>query len=185
MFSKFEKFFNVENVNGVSDGKKRDILSLFRELYGGRSFGRGMYRVFSSENIDRWTKIVREAYSDYKKDYELFAYDWLGRCFAIINKDSEEENVIMFEIGTGDILIIPCNFVEFHNSEIPENASECLAKEYFEEWEETATCELAIDQCVGYKVPLYLGGEDDIPNLEISDMEVYWGLLGQIRNKIM
>ncbi|MBQ6554892.1 MAG: DUF1851 domain-containing protein, partial [Firmicutes bacterium] len=36
-----------------------------------------------------------------------------------------------------------------------------------------------------YKVPLFLGGEDDIPNLELCDMEVYWGILSQLKSKIM
>lgn len=36
------------------------------------------------------------------------------------------------------------------------------------------------DKCVGYKVPLFLNGEDNISNLELSDIEVYWGIMGQM-----
>ena len=28
-----------------------------------------------------------------------------------------------------------------------------------------------------YKVPLFMGGEDSVENLEDSDMEVYWGVM--------
>ena len=41
--------------------------------------------------------------------------------------------------------------------------------------------DLAFDQCAGYKVPLFLGGEDSIHNLELSDIEVYWSLMAQLR----
>lgn len=40
------------------------------------------------------------------------------------------------------------------------------------------------NQCVGYKVPLFLNGQDDIDNRELSDMEVYWGLMGQMVNSM-
>ncbi|WP_434798222.1 T6SS immunity protein Tdi1 domain-containing protein [Terrisporobacter vanillatitrophus] len=36
---------------------------------------------------------------------------------------------------------------------------------------------------MGYKVPLFLGGEDDISNLEEIDMEVYWSVTGQLNSQ--
>jgi Domain of unknown function (DUF1851) len=36
-------------------------------------------------------------------------------------------------------------------------------------------------QCVGYQVPLFLGGKDSLENLEITDLDVYWSLSGQLR----
>jgi hypothetical protein len=38
------------------------------------------------------------------------------------------------------------------------------------------------NKCVGYKVPLFLGGEDEISNLDELDMEVYWSIIGQLMN---
>ena len=35
-------------------------------------------------------------------------------------------------------------------------------------------------RCAGYVIPLFLGGNDDITNLEDSDMEVYWNIMMQI-----
>lgn len=35
-------------------------------------------------------------------------------------------------------------------------------------------------RCAGYVIPLFLGGADDITNLEDSDMEVYWNIMTQI-----
>ena len=36
-------------------------------------------------------------------------------------------------------------------------------------------------RCVGYKVPLFLGGADDIGDLELADLDVYWTITGQLR----
>jgi hypothetical protein len=38
-------------------------------------------------------------------------------------------------------------------------------------------------QCVGYKIPLFLGGEDGPDNFEISDLDVYWHITAQLIEK--
>ena len=43
--------------------------------------------------------------------------------------------------------------------------------------------EIGLEDCVGYKIPLFLGGNDEISNLEITDMEIYWGICGQLITK--
>lgn len=37
------------------------------------------------------------------------------------------------------------------------------------------------DECVGYKIPLFLGGDDHIGNLQSTDLDVYWTLTGRLR----
>jgi hypothetical protein len=34
---------------------------------------------------------------------------------------------------------------------------------------------------VGYGVPLFLGGQDVVDNLELTDLDVYWSVCGQLR----
>ena len=34
--------------------------------------------------------------------------------------------------------------------------------------------------CVGYRIPLFLGGDDSLENMEVSDMEVYWDMTDQL-----
>ncbi|MCP2517553.1 MAG: T6SS immunity protein Tdi1 domain-containing protein [Achromobacter mucicolens] len=31
-----------------------------------------------------------------------------------------------------------------------------------------------------YGIPLFLGGQDEVSNLELSDLDVYWHLLSQL-----
>jgi hypothetical protein len=44
---------------------------------------------------------------------------------------------------------------------------------------------LGFNECVGYRTPLFLGGSDDVANLEISDIDVYWTIMGQLRLKAL
>ena len=43
---------------------------------------------------------------------------------------------------------------------------------------------LPFDQSIGYKVPLHLGGEDGVHNMELIDTEVLWDLQYQIASRI-
>ncbi|MEI5909659.1 T6SS immunity protein Tdi1 domain-containing protein [Bacillus spongiae] len=78
------------------------------------------------------------------------------------------------------MLEIPCNFTEFHNEEIPIYHDACLASSFYNEWLSKQPMDLSPDECIGYKVLLFLGGEDTISNLEKGDMVVYWNLCSQI-----
>lgn len=74
-------------------------------------------------------------------------------------------------------------FINFHNEEIADYSEDSLASAFFEEWFQSGDGkELPHDKCVSYKVPLFLNREDDLDNLEISDMEVYWGIMSQLIN---
>ena len=42
---------------------------------------------------------------------------------------------------------------------------------------------LELAQCVGYKMPLFLGGKHVLENLEVIDIDVYWSISGQLRQR--
>ena len=181
MLNNFFEYFSIPPINNENNSS---VYDLFIEKSGGKSFGSGIFNSFSKLNIDKWNTIVAEAYPDFKGKFRLFGYDWLGRCFGV-DLGTTNEQVLLFEIGTGDVLEIPVDMQKFLNEEIPDYAEDCLAESFFHEWINTQKTVLKYGQCVGYKVPLFLGGEDDIPNLELCDMEVYWGILSQLKSKIM
>ena len=156
----------------------------FINQLGGKSFGNGLFRSFSNENIEKWTTIVTEAYPEAQGQFKLFGFDWLGRCFGVSLRKNESEKIFMFEIGTGEVLGIPCSLENFLNEEIPLYADDCLAASFFDEWMTVNEEAIAYENCVGYIVPLFLGGDDEIDNLEETDMEVYWGITAQIVNVV-
>lgn len=170
----FERF--LEKV----DYKKKSVSNVeefFAEL-NGKTFLKGMYRLFRKDQIGKWTAIVEEAFPNYKGTIEVFGFDWMGQIFAT-RKDTN--TVLWFQPGTGEVLDIPSDFVIFHDTEIVEYPEDALVSKYFDYWfENNEHYTLKHSECVGYKVPLYLNGEDDLNNLEVSDMEVYWGVMSPL-----
>lgn len=152
----------------------------FLKYFGGRQFGNGLFRVFRQEKLQIWNDNVIMAYPQFSDQFELFAYDWLGRCFGIDLRVETRGNILMFEIGTNDVLEIPCQFLDFLNEEIPMHSEACLASEFYLDWLSHSGKPVEYDRCIGYKVPLFLGGEDTIDNLENSDMDVYWHIISQV-----
>ena len=176
MFVKFFDYVGIENINEIND------IDSFLKKMSGKTFKEGIYRIHNYDEIEKWTKIVEEAFPKYKGHIRVFGYDWLGRNFAI-NLDTN--TILLFEVGTGEVLDIPANFLDFHNIEIAEYHQDSLASIFFEEWYKSSkNYTLSHNECVGYKVPLFLNSNDDISNLEVSDMEVYWVLMGQLINGI-
>lgn len=158
----------------------------FFESYSGSSFNNGLYRIHLANQIDHWNHILAEAFPEFAKRLCCFGYDWLGRQFAVDNGrvENSEPLVLMLEPGTGEVLEIPVNFVTFHDDELVSYTNEVLAYDFYREWLSSGNEAPNIQQCVGYKKPLFLGGADEINNLELMDLEVYWGLSSQLISKV-
>lgn len=180
MFRDFLLFFDENDIVEYSENLYDDFIIQL----GGKIFGNGLFNSFSKDNVKKWTEIVSEAYPDFKNIFKIFGYDWLGRCFGIDLRRNTYGNILMFEIGTGDVLEIPCSFEIFLNEEIPLYTDACLAQSFFNEWMKCSDKTIVYGRCVGYKIPLFLGGEDSVNNLEDSDMEVYWNVITQIKNRV-
>jgi hypothetical protein len=60
-----------------------------------------------------------------------------------------------------------------------------LASDFFRAWAATNARELPLapTHCVGYRVPLFLGGADDVDNLELTDTCTHWQLMAQLRRE--
>lgn len=191
MFKDFCKFFNILEVDKSKchlTNKLNNVQKIavgFNELlcdFQGDSFGKGIYRLHEYDNIEKWNEIISEAFPEFHERIQCFGYDWLGRQFSL---DKErivdgQPQILMFEPGTGEILEMPCNFIEFHNNEVVNYHEACLASEFFDDWMSINKTKLTEKECAGYKVLLFLGGDDTAENLELSDMEVYWSICGQL-----
>jgi hypothetical protein len=97
------------------------------------------------------------------------------------NEDGEPHLAVV-EIGSGEVLELPYTFVEFHERLIEEQRAAFLS-ENFNEWKLANLKKIPLDtsSCVGYKVPLFLGGQDEIENLDVVSLDVYWSINGQLR----
>lgn len=154
--------------------------------FGGCSFDRALYRVMTPSSVEEWNQTIEYAFPNFDGRVQCFGYDWLGRIFALDSGRLEEGHpgVVMFEPGTGEALEIPCNIVTFHNKELIEHREAALAVSFHIQWLAQGSAP-GYEECIGYKVPLFLNGKDVVENLEVSDLDVYWTLIGQIIRKTM
>ena len=174
MFSKFLEFVNVAKSHEVYSANN------FLVAFNGETFANGLYRIFDSKDLAKWTEIVRKAFPKFSQEIKLFGFDWLGRIFAV---DLDDDTVLLFEPGTGEVIHIPVNLVDFHNEEMPQYPQDCLAINFFNDWyKANNNYVLKHNQCAGYEVPLFLNGKDTMENLEISDMEIYWEIMMPLMN---
>jgi hypothetical protein len=157
----------------------------FASEFAGATFGGGLYRVHDDTSGAQALTLIAEAFPEYATRVCPFGYDWLGRQFAVDSGRAVggQPQVLLLEPGTGEALEIPLPFAAFHNEELIEYADAALATGFFDSWSAVNSdfVRLRRDQCVGYRVPLFLGGQDVIENLEVSDLEVYWSICGQLR----
>lgn len=180
MFKKFLEYFNEKEISIISD----DPFDTFLKMFSGRQFGNGILTIFQEKDINIWQKNISDAFPIAKGRFSLFGYDWLGNCFGIAVDETNMGKVILFEIGTGEILSTGCDFEDFLDNEIPYNNKACLASQFYQKWLENGGIPVKYGRCIGYKIPLFMGGHDDIANLEESDMDVYWSIVSQVMTKM-
>lgn len=168
-----------------SSGKTPLRLQSFFTSVGGNSYKNGLYRIMHSHMSRRWNAHIANAFPEYRGRVAAFGYDWLGRVFATDARRLEGglPGVVMLEPGTAEVLEIPANLESFHDEELVEHAEEALAATFHEQWIKSGHAAPKPAQCAGYSKPLFLGGEDAVDNLELSDMDVYWTLATQLIRK--
>lgn len=187
MFEIFEATYSrdaIEREDAPEEGSVPDLpyLSQLFAKYGGASFEGGLYRIMRPANLRRWQERIDLAFPEFGGRIVCFAYDWAGRVFALDTERLEggHAGVLMFEPGTGEVLRIPSNLQTFHDDELIEFGEAALGISFYEKWRASGGDAPAYDQCIGYQRPLFLGGVDEIENLEISDLDVYWHITGQL-----
>lgn len=175
--SAFKEFFAFA---GAEDQKNINSVEQFLDKYEGCTLLDGMYRLFKKQDVEKWNRIVGRAFPPAMGKVQVFGYDWQGRVFAIFK---ETDTVLILEPGTGEAFDTEKDFCEFHNVALPADHAFCLQSTTYKEWRQTDNSDIAHNQCVSYIIPLFLGGKDEIENLELSDMEVYWTIMTPLINE--
>jgi hypothetical protein len=190
MFEAFEQSFPRDPWGRPEGSMPGDIPAIaglreFFGTFGGASFCGGLYRAIHPADLNEWKDRICVAFPEFKARITCFGYDWLGRTFALDSNRTEDgqPGVVMFEPGTGEALEIPSNIETFHNVELMQSGEAALAISFYEKWVAAEGAKPEYRQCVGYRKPLFLGGRDEIDNLEVSDIDVYWHIMGQLIRK--
>ena len=190
MFATFKSTFHQddrERVASVEGAPKSGDLNVDQllQLFSGKSFNGGLYRIVPAGTLQRWNERASAAFPSFAGRLTCFGMDWLGRAFAVDASRQVEgaPGVVLLEPGTGEVLEIPCNVRSFHEVELVSYREEALAESFYKEWRATGASAPGFNECIGYKRPLFLGGSDTVENLEVTGLEVYWELAGQLLAK--
>lgn len=191
MFDQFLREFPPDTPSSFAQEYQRpspgdQVVFKVIEVLGGRSYGGGVYRVLLATEIGPWAQRVTLCFPGFEKRITCFGYDWLGRLFA---EDSSRvvdglPGIVMFEPGSGEALEIPANILTFHDEELIHYRDAALATEFFQEWLGHGGKSPALEECIGYKRPLFLGGKDRLENLELCDIDVYWHISSQLIRQV-
>lgn len=185
MFERFLASFPVSDGPRVAARSKMTSVGEWLDAAGGRTFEGGLYRVHTKVSARASDALVRDAFPEFAGRLTCFGYDWLGRQFAADTGrgTADDPEVMLFEPGTGEALEIPVPFSRFHDEELVDYTEEALARSFFDQWRHSGGQAPTISECVGYQRPLFLGGQDSVANLEITDLDVYWTVMGQLRRQ--
>jgi len=161
---------DATRVQPAPEARSSGVLDQVLERFGGMSFSDGLYRLHRPEDVAAWNRTIATAWSEDVNRITVFAYDWLGRQFALFG----QKMVLSFSAGDLEFVEIPADPVSFHNEILTKYRQDVLAAAFYNAWREAGGAAPMYGSCAGYKRPLFLGGEDWIENLELIDMDVYW-----------
>src|SRR5262249_8415632 len=158
----------------------------FMRQFAGGSFSGGLYRIHACTDILKWTELSVAAFDHLKGRIAAFASDWLGRQFALdwSRHEEGEPTVMMLDVGSAAAAPISHTFRRFHERYFSEESDTTLARRLYDRWLSSGGSPPTPCECVGYRVALYLGGDDDLANRELSNMEIYWSINGQILTQV-
>ena len=180
VFSRFEKAFQITGKEAKTpEGAhaSTEIDELF-ETYGGFEFENGLYRIHSMAKLKDWYARLRSAFPKESHRVTPFGQDWQGNQFGW--RGGENPAVLLFQIVNGEVYEIASSLQVAHEEEFVEHAQEALSIDQWREWRANGGASPAASQCVGYRIPLFLGGKDQLANLEICDIGVYWEITAQL-----
>lgn len=167
-------------VDFPSESAQNDIFHIISE-FGGCTINHGLFRFHTLGSSFIWTKYVTNYFADHSDAFYCFGFDWMGRQFAM--STAKKDVVYMFDPATVEVFVLNQNLKNFLFENLLETDVDSFEKEYFNVLNANKN-DLAIGDCYGYTTPLFLGGGDEMANISVTDMEVYWEINFQLYNKI-
>jgi hypothetical protein len=196
----FERFFEGYQVTATGDeadasplpnpwsgGPIRGWDEFFTQCPGA-TFKNGIYRLHTTVSALAANQLFDQTFPHLKGNALCFGFDWLGRQFAL---DLErmidgEPGVQLIDFVERNAYEIDVTFRDLHNVVFIEKPDSALEAHVFAEWapENQQSLPLRRSQIVGYRIPLTLGGQHEIANMVVEDMEVSLELDRQIQDAI-
>ena len=152
--------------------------------HGGEIYAHGLFHMLTFEGALKWNELMTaEYFSDLNNQLYCFAITWQG-CVMAINLANDE--VYLFDPATAEYFSIEdTSLAEFWGESFHEIEHEAF---YPEDFQATLSAlglrSVPENQGIGHKISLFLGGKDEMENLELIDTEVLWETQIQIAETI-
>jgi hypothetical protein len=191
----YERFRDRFAIDGATGCSGQELLAAIDPLpdgfadllirWAGASCDDGLYRLLAPEEMPRRSIAAGEVFPGFAGRALCFAVDWLGRLYAIdVGRPAGngEPLLVLLDPWSAEPVEIDAVFVEFHDDELVDYGDEILATGLRQAWLDGGGALPAAGQCVGYRVPLFAGGADEVANLEIVDLAAAWERVAHERN---
>ncbi|GIG23631.1 hypothetical protein Cch01nite_43550 [Cellulomonas chitinilytica] len=152
--------------------------SLLR-AFGGASFGGGAYRIHAPRDVARLTAMAREAFPDLGPGTTCIGSTWCGDQIAVTDT-SDGPTVQVLDIAWGEATDTGLNLEGFHEHLLVTSTDVVLHVSLYRAWRRAGGAVPGPDQCVAFAVPLFLGGAEELANLDLTSLDVTWGVNGQL-----
>ena len=177
MLSKFLKSYGIKKKIKYTKNFYQD----FFDNLGGMQFGNGIFNTIHLEDAGKWEEYLVDAFPRLEGKILPYAYTWEGTFFCVDIRDGKS---IICDTGTSTCFALPVSMCDFLNNYVANKSADYLNAVEYRQWI-AANGPVPYGFCAGWKIPLFMNGEESMDNRELSDMEVYWGVLGQIRQQVM
>ena len=155
------------------------------ERHAGETFGGGLLRLLPTigrPNIRDWNG-PDGWHSDWPsvRDSVAFASNWRGNLFLFdrARLPTGERKIAFLELATGEYEVIDYPFRWFIGELLPRQEG-LLAAADLEHWQAIGGRVPKRDECVGLRIPLVVGGQDEVANFEVLFLNVWVSIAGQI-----
>ena len=159
----------------------------YREImtaYAGATCQNGLYRLHTAATATEAERFVTQAFPKYRDRLVCIGVDWLGRQYALNRRrphpaDPSEPLLLSFDPEADGADPEPCTFAGFHAGE---GVASC-SRERWQEWtiHNPDHSPLAHTDCIGLRIPLFLGGADAPANMAVVNTAAYWrGIISQL-----
>lgn len=177
MLSKFLKSYGVNKEIRYTNNFYKD----FFDNLGGMQFDDGLFNTIRLEDAGKWEEYLVDAFPKLDGKVLPFGYTWDGVFFSI---DLRDGKIFVCDVGENSCFWIGISLADFLNECLTDPSMDSLNSAEYRQWKAT-NGPVPYGFCAGWRIPLFLSGKDEIENRELSDLEVYWGVFGQIRQQVM
>lgn len=150
----------------------------------GATFDNGLIRFHNVTSAGLAQQNLFDFFGERAGELTPFAFDWRGRHFCRVQIEGHDMAMrVDSAFNEASPLAEYAQTVAFLLDD--EGAAEFLEETSMKEaFSALDIFGLRFTDCVGLKVPAFLGGEESVDNLEVSDMDVYWTFNAQVYNQV-